>query len=81
MLSHLTGSDTSRRCVNQYRWINFWMAILGQILTLVLLFFVICYPGSLSGGGIFSVFRRGMRYKISDIPPYIGRYYAMTVVY
>ncbi len=29
-LPRLAGSDTSSLSVNQYRWINFWMAILGQ---------------------------------------------------
>ena len=29
-LPKLAGSDTSSLSVNQYRWINFWMAILGQ---------------------------------------------------
>ncbi|WEF28864.1 hypothetical protein PYR66_03765 [Klebsiella aerogenes] len=29
-LPKLAGSDTSSLSVNQYRWINFWTAILGQ---------------------------------------------------
>lgn len=32
ILPKLAGSDTSSLSVNQYRRINFWMAILGQIL-------------------------------------------------
>ncbi|MDM4205738.1 hypothetical protein [Klebsiella spallanzanii] len=32
-LPKLAGSDTSSLSVNQYRWINFWTAILGQFLT------------------------------------------------
>ena len=32
ILPKLAGSDTSSLSVNQYRWINIWMAILGQIL-------------------------------------------------
>ena len=32
ILPKLAGSDTSSLSVNQYRRINFWMAILGRIL-------------------------------------------------
>ncbi|PDO71107.1 hypothetical protein CPZ29_26710 [Klebsiella oxytoca] len=32
-LPKLAGSDTSSLSVNQYRWINFWTAILGQFWT------------------------------------------------
>ena len=39
ILPKLAGSDTSSLSVNQYRRINFWMAILGQFLSPVPAFF------------------------------------------
>ena len=44
-LPRLAGSDTSSLSVNQYRWINFWMAILGQFLS--------PFPAFFDGGRIY----------------------------
>lgn len=44
-LPKLAGSDTSSLSVNQYRRINFWMAILGQFLS--------PFPAFFDGGRIY----------------------------
>ncbi len=50
----LAGSDTSSLSVNQYRRINFWMAILGQFLSPFPAFFDIGRIYGKKGEGSFA---------------------------
>jgi hypothetical protein len=71
-LPKLAGSDTSSLSVNQYRWINFWTAILGQNFIAFPHFFDVARINGKSGVEIFPDNPGKRRIFILHFTPLLG---------